>query len=312
MLARWDRAASDADEALRLASDTDQPLLSIGARVAVGLLAGFRDPGAAADGTLPTVEPLVEASGCNSLRAALALTRGAGALGDGRFDEAYAHLRRIFDTGDPAWQLFERMWAISYLAEAAVLGGHADEVRAIVVELEEIATRTPSPVLHVGLSFARAVLADPADDPEARFEAAVQACGTDWPFDRARVQLAYGAWLRRQRRIADSRAPLRAARDAFDTMGISGWADRARRELRASGERSRRREITAWDQLSPQEWQIARMAAEGLSNREIALQLFLSHRTVGAHLYRIFPKLGITSRGQLHLALDATSDDAAT
>ena len=102
MLARWDRAASDADEALRLASDTDQPLLSIGARVAVGLLAGSGIR-AAADATLPTVEPLVEASGCNSLRAALALTRGAGALGDGRFDEAYAHLRRIFDTGDPAW-----------------------------------------------------------------------------------------------------------------------------------------------------------------------------------------------------------------
>jgi DNA-binding CsgD family transcriptional regulator len=309
MLARWDRAASDADEALRLASDTDQPLLTIGARMAVGFLAGLRDREAEADATLQTVEPLVAASGCDSLRSALALTRGVGALGDGRVDEAYAHLHRIFDPDDAAWQVFERMWAISYLAEAAVLGGRSDDVRGIVAELEAIAARTPSPVLHVGLAFARAVLAEPADDPETKFEDAIRRCGTDWPFDRARIQLAYGAWLRRQRRIADSRAPLRAARDAFDTMGISGWADRARRELRASGERSRRREITAWDQLSPQEWQIARMAAEGLSNREIALQLFLSHRTVGAHLYRIFPKLGITSRGQLHLALDQRSDE---
>ena len=104
--------------------------------------------------------------------------------------------------------------------------------------------------------------------------------------------------------------PLQLARDLFEGVGAVALAERARREIRASGERIRAREITAWDQLSPQESEIAHLAAQGLSNRDIGTQLFLSHRTVGAHLYRIFPKLGVTSRGQLHQVLagiDATS-----
>lgn len=98
-----------------------------------------------------------------------------------------------------------------------------------------------------------------------------------------------GPWLRRQRRAMDSRAPLRAARDTFDALGATPWGDRARQELRASGERSSTRRIDASQLLSSQEFQVAEMAASGLSNREIAQRLFLSHRTVGAHLYRIYP-----------------------
>ena len=108
-----------------------------------------------------------------------------------------------------------------------------------------------------------------------------------------------------QRRIAESRAPLRDARDAFDAMGCAAWGDQARRELRASGESSRRRDLAARDQLTAQELQIAQLAAQGLSNRDIAQRLYLSHRTIGTHLYRIFPKLGITSRGELRSALSA-------
>ena len=108
----------------------------------------------------------------------------------------------------------------------------------------------------------------------------------------------------RQRRIAESRAPLRDARDAFDAMGCAAWGDQARRELRASGESSRRRDLAASDQLTAQELQIAQLA-QGLSNRDIAQRLYLSHRTIGTHLYRIFPKLGITSRGELRSALSA-------
>jgi DNA-binding NarL/FixJ family response regulator len=124
-----------------------------------------------------------------------------------------------------------------------------------------------------------------------------------WPFQRARLQLTYGAWLRRQRRIADARSALRSARDAFDAIGTPAWAERARQELRAAGETSQGRTPEVWDQLSPQELQIASMAAEGLSNREIAQRLYLSPRTVGSHLHRAFPKLGITSRTQLGSAL---------
>ena len=89
----------------------------------------------------------------------------------------------------------------------------------------------------------------------------------------------------------------------FDAIGASSWADHARSELRASGERSRRRVPEARDQLTAQELQIAQLAADGLSNREIGQRLYLSHRTIGTHLYRVFPKLGITSRVELGSAL---------
>ena len=117
--------------------------------------------------------------------------------------------------------------------------------------------------------------------------------------------LAHGQWLRRRRQIADSRAPLRTARDTFDALGCLSWSQRARRELRASGESSRRRDPTARDLLAAQELQIAQLAAQGLSNREIGQRLFVSHRTISMHLYRIFPKLGITARGELEAALCA-------
>jgi len=155
--------------------------------------------------------------------------------------------------------------------------------------------------------YADAVLADDGTADEGQGAAIDDLAG--WPIHQARLQLHRGRWLRRRRRVADSRVPLRAARDLFEAIGAAPLAERARRELRASGERIRRHEITEWDQLSPQETEIAHLAAEGLSNREIGDQLFLSHRTVGAHLYRIFPKLGVTSRGQLHRVLATTDPD---
>jgi DNA-binding NarL/FixJ family response regulator len=100
---------------------------------------------------------------------------------------------------------------------------------------------------------------------------------------------------------------LRAARDAFDALGCQAWGDQARRELRASGESSRRRVPEARDQLTAQELQIAQLAAKGLSNREIGQKLFVSPRTVSTHLYRIYPKLGISTRGELASALAHTS-----
>jgi DNA-binding NarL/FixJ family response regulator len=104
--------------------------------------------------------------------------------------------------------------------------------------------------------------------------------------------------------VTESRTPLREAAQSFDALGLIRFAEQARRELRASGEAPRHRRSDAWAQLTPQEMQIARLAIEGLSNREIGERLYLSHRTVGSHLYRLFPKLGITSRIQLRDALE--------
>jgi DNA-binding NarL/FixJ family response regulator len=149
----------------------------------------------------------------------------------------------------------------------------------------------------------------PDDEAEQLYDIALKSDLRDQPFDHARLQLAYRAWLRRQRRVSESRAPLRAARQVFDALGCAPWGERARQELRASGEQSRDRVPSARDQLSAQELQIAQMAATGMTNPEIAQQLYLSPRTVSSHLYRLFPKLGITSLSQLAAAIAVTAPD---
>ena len=155
------------------------------------------------------------------------------------------------------------------------------------------------------LGYARPLLAGERD-AETLYEAALGTNLTSWPFARARLQLAYGAWLRRRRRVAESRSLLSSAKTAFDALEVVPWSERARHELRASGVMSHEQEHATLRQLTPQELQIVRLAASGLTNREIAEQLYLLHRTVGAHLYRAFPKLGITSRGQLRDTLDSS------
>ena len=226
-------------------------------------------------------------------------------LGDGANAQAYEHLRRVHSPGDPAFHSFLRAFNVADLVDAAAGSDQVDDVRPIVSELEQIALRTPSPVLLAGLSYARPLLAN-EDEAEELFGAAASATAA-WPFLQARAQLAYGEWLHRRRRDADSRAPLRAARDAFDALGTIPWSDRSRLQLRAAGETSRRRQRGPSDELTPQELQIAQLAARGLTNREIGQMLYLSHRTISSHLYRIFPKLGISSRSGLASALEPRS-----
>ena len=193
-------------------------------------------------------------------------------------------------------------WLLADLAEAARPVEYLDAARARVAQVEATVGQRPGTWIALVLGHARALVAEPAEAGE-RFDEVLATDLTRWPFQRARIQLAYGQWLRRHRRVAESRAVLRAARDTFDALGCVPWSEMARRELRASGERSRRRIPEARDQLTAQELQIAQLAAEGLSNREIGQRLYLSHRTISTHLYRVFPKLGITSRGELSAAL---------
>src|SRR5262249_57247033 len=120
--------------------------------------------------------------------------------------------------------------------------------------------------------------------------------------------VAQGAWLRRHAQVAASRAPLRAARAGFHALGAAPWAERAAQELRASGESPRPRRVDLRLELTAQELQIARMAAEGLTNREIGQRLLRSHRTIATHLYPVYPKIEVTSRGPLRRALDAPED----
>ena len=121
--------------------------------------------------------------------------------------------------------------------------------------------------------------------------------------DLARAHLLYGEWLRRARRRLDAREQLRTAYELFADMGAEAFAERARRELLATGERARRRTVDTIDHLTPQEAQIARLARDGHSNQEIGGQLFISPKTVEYHLGKAFSKLGISSRRQLYRVL---------
>jgi DNA-binding CsgD family transcriptional regulator len=301
-LADWSLAIPAAEEAARLARETGQSLWEAGARATMATAYAVRGNQTRADELIAQAERVALPAGATAVLAAVQVARGSAALGQGRHADAFDHFQRLFEPGDPHYHPVHRCWAIGDLAEAAAHSGHRDQALTVLRELEPLALQTPSPRFHVGMVYARAVLAAD-EDAEPLFHAALAADMTRWPLYRARVQLAFGEWLRRRRRMAESRSPLRAARDAFDALGVDGWSERARQELRASGESSRRRTPDALDELTAQELQIAQLAASGLSNRDIGQRLYLSHRTVESHLYRLFPKLGITSRAQLPDAL---------
>ena len=270
-------------------------------------IAGMRGDEDAAERASAEAERIAAPTGANNIVALAQFGRVSAALGASRHDDAYKAAERLFDPTDPAHHPAMASWIIGDLAEAALHAGRVEEARARVAQIEAAAGDSPTVWIALGLRHARALLADDEQAEQTLRRGTGRRLGR-WPFQRARLLLAHGQWLRRQRRITESRTPLREARDAFDALGCAAFSDQARRELRASGESSRRRDPAARDQLTAQELQIAQLAAQGLSNREIGQRLYVSHRTVGTHLYRIFPKLGITVRGELGPAL---SVDAA-
>jgi DNA-binding CsgD family transcriptional regulator len=291
-----------AEEARRLTQETDQPFVFGTVCASQAEIAALRGEHEQADLLAAEAERAGLAVGARPILATVQTARGLSALGQGRFADAFAQLRRMHDPNDPAFQMALRCYALPELVDAAVRSGQPEAVADIIEENEWFAHTTSSPALAVGLRYARAVLAT-GDAAEPLYEEALRAAPTGWPFQRAWAQLAYGEWLRRQRRTADSRPHLRAARDAFDALGIIPWSERARDELRAAGEGSPRRGPDARDQLTAHELHIAQLAAQGLTNREIGQRLYLSHRTVSTHLHRIFPKLGVTARSELKTVL---------
>ena len=247
-------------------------------------------------------EALALSIGASFLLAMLQIARGISAIGAGRHWEAYEHLRRLFTPADPAFNSGLQFFGLADFVEAAVFSGNADEAAACSRRWSASRLRRRCRGSRRCCTMARRCSRRPKRPSVLPARSWLQGLGPaakKWPFLRARLLLAYGGWLRRQRRSANARAPLREARDIFDALGASPWSDRAREELRASGESSRRRTEQVWETLTPQELHIAQLAAEGLSNKEIGARLYLSHRTVGYHLHRIFSKTGITSRSAL-------------
>jgi DNA-binding CsgD family transcriptional regulator len=302
-LGNWPAVEPAAAEGDRLAGETGQPLWGAGARAALAAAAGARGDYDRGMALAAEAEARLGGTRPTNVFAVLQVARGVTALGGGRHAEAYDQLARMFDRNDRAHHYAERHGALSYLAEAALHCDRVPEARAIVERFLPLVPDTPATLLQIGVAVARPLVA-PSD---AAFAAALADPATRPTFHRARLLLAHGAWLRRGRRAAGSRAPLRTARDLFDALGTVPWAERARQELRASGESSGPRVPEARDRLTPQELQIARMAASGLSNPEIGARLFLSARTVASHLYRAFPKLGVTSRAELATVLEVKS-----
>jgi DNA-binding CsgD family transcriptional regulator len=219
-------------------------------------------------------------------------------LGRGRWTEALERLEMLDDArpdvGDPRLSKF----ALPDMIEAAVRAGRLNKAREALSAFEEWAASSGTGWAHPRLASCRALLAD-GDDATAHFEDALRLRLDARPFDLARIHLLYGEHLRRERRRTDARAHLRAALEGFERFRAGPWAERARAELRASGETARKRDPSTIDQLTPQELQIARFVAQGLANKEVAAQLFLSPRTIDYHLRNVFAKLGIKSRIQL-------------
>lgn len=301
-LGRPDIGRSTAAEAERLSVETGQAMWAATAQAAGAALNARRGNFDAAEELASRAETALTAMGSHPLLALVELGRGVTALGAGRYTDAVDHLLRIFDPTDIAHHGNVRPWAIGDLVEAAVHAGRQDAVRPLVADLQPLVEITSSPVLRINMLYVDAQLAAD-EDAEDKFRAALAYDHTQWPFNWGRLQLAFGVWLRRQRRAAESRGPLRTAAETFDALGATPWLERARQELRASGDAWRQTDDRLVDQLTPQELQIAQLAASGLTNREIAGQLFLSHRTVSTHLYHVYPKLGVTSRAQLRDAL---------
>lgn len=306
-LGQWDTASTSAAEGAALAGETSQPRWMLVARLAEAAVSASRGDSERADAIVAECEGALLGQGANPLLALIQLARGRFLLAAGRHKDAYDELRRIFDPNEPPYQPFAAVWAVVDLAEAAGLAGLNAEARKLLEPIESIAARAGGELLQSSVRFANAILAD-ENVIERRLEAALKTDLSAWPFTRARLLLAQGAWLRRHRKVAAARAPLRAARTGFDALGARPWDERAAQELRASGEALRPRGVDLRLELTAQELQIARMAADGLTNREIGEKLFLSHRTVGTHLHHVFPKLGVTSRGQLRRALEASEE----
>jgi DNA-binding NarL/FixJ family response regulator len=297
-----------ASEAAQLAEESNFFLYVPASRLAEAIAIAERGERDLADGLIAEMEAVLLSKGSSPLLTMVAIARGRAELAGGRFAEAFGELSRVFDPLDVAYHRWARGSALADYVDAAVHSG-ADlmRVRAELSEWRQIAKTTDAQHLHVQLAYATAILSDDTAAEES-YQAAIATGAAGWPFFSARAKLAFGAWLRRQRRAAESRLPLRQAAETFDALGQVSRAVQARRELRASGETARRRAPGAWAQLTPQELQVAQLAAEGLSNKEIAERLYLSARTVGTHLYRLFPKLGITSRAELRDALPAVEE----
>jgi DNA-binding CsgD family transcriptional regulator len=216
--------------------------------------------------------------------------------GLGRYKDALTAAQRACEHED----LGVFGWALSELVEAGTRSGTREVAAAALGQLTE-RTRASGTDWALGVGACAQALLSEGETAETRYREAIGRLGrTRVRVPLARAHLLYGEWLRRDNRRTDAREQLRTAHQMFAAMGAGGFAERAERELRATGERVRNGTADVPAQLTARETQISRLAGDGLCNAEIAAQLFMSPRTVEYHLHKVFTKLDISSRNQLH------------
>jgi len=220
-------------------------------------------------------------------------------LSRARPDEAAARLAVVADGLPGSGHPYFGLMSAPDLVEAYARSGRIDLGRDAFAVFAGFA-EARAPAWAQALAARCNALLSESEDAAAEFERALIAHEeADRPFDHARTALLYGEWLRRRRQRVGARTELRRALESFELLGAPIWAERARAELRATGETARKRDPSTVSQLTPQELQVARLVADGLSNKDVAAQLFLSPRTIDAHLRNVFAKLSLTSRTQL-------------
>jgi len=294
---RFPWAEAYAAEGRALARESGQPNLALQHEAIVAELAALRGqepvPGALAETVLATAT----GRGLHGTAAMARRALGLLALARGRPDEALGHLEALWDL--PAGQQGIAFSTVPDLVEAGVRAGRPEPAGERLPPYLAWAGSSGAPEAQALAARARALLAAGAAADDLYRQALAAHATTDRLLDRARTALLYGEFLRRERRRVDAREPLRLALETFERLGAPHWAERARGELRATGESARKRDPSTLDRLTQQELQVVRVVSQGATNREAAAQLFISPRTVDHHLRGAFRKLGIGSRAEL-------------
>jgi DNA-binding CsgD family transcriptional regulator len=295
---QFDQSALACQEAVQLARDVGADNLM---RVPLGILAELAAIRGEDDAARKQAHEALEHATDRGLTLAAAYAGRALAtidLARGRWIECLDRLESLSELRIAGFSRYVVVQALPDRIEAAVRGGRPERAAAAIAEFENWAIASGTPSAKARLAACKALLTD-GDEATECYGEALRPGADLGAFSLARIQLFYGEHLRRERRRTDARAQLRAAIEGFERLRATPWAERAAAELRATGETARRRDASTVDHLTPQELQISRLVAEGLTNKEIAAQLFLSPRTIDSHLRNVFSKLGVTSRTQL-------------
>jgi DNA-binding CsgD family transcriptional regulator len=311
---RWDEALAAARDAADVAAAYRMETVAASADLATATVLALRGDHDRVMPLLARALATLDSAEYGAFTARARHAAGLAALAEGSYLTGYAQLSQLFHANGAPLHYHVSYLGIADLAAAAVRAERHLEARTVTELALAQADPAPGSRLEQLAARARGLLAEPADAEIHFAKALSEPAGDTWPFERAQLQLDYGEWLRRQRRINDAKPVLTAALETFRRLGAAPWTRRAEAELRACGVTTAASATTpgALASLTTQQREIIILASRGLTNSDIADRLFLSPRTVASHLYRSYPKLGVAGRHQLRDLLDQATDQYGT